>query len=514
MKLAIFHYHLNRGGVTQVVANQLRSLALAGDSHLTEVTIFYGGRRSGWSDEIHAQLGNLPLSLVEVPTLEYDDQRDSGDLLSELQLALQSESLTPENCILHIHNHALGKNGQLPLVIATLAARGYRQLLQIHDFAEDFRPQDYQRLVTTISPVNSSVNACLYPQASHVHYAALNRRDYQLLTQAGIDRSRVHYLPNPVSEFPQLPPRGRSRDQLRKLFGVANNQRFVLYPVRAIRRKNLGELLLWSAATPSTTYGVTLNPLNPIETSLFSSWCQTIERLQLPVLTGLGESNGLPFLENLAAADAFITTSVAEGFGMVFLESWLAGCPLIGRDLPEITADFREAGMRFDGMDARINIPLDWLDDFPELQSHYRTVVNQVLNSFARPELSIDQAKSAFSQFIQNDCIDFACLDSGRQIRIIEQVSQSRSKQKKFLEQNPVIQDSLNYDRQQSQGMIEQNARQATGYSFENSGRRLWQIYEELEQTIPNKVSTLPGATSILADLLAPERFQLIRLHT
>ena len=37
-------------------------------------------------------------------------------------------------------------------------------------------------------------------------------------------------------------------------------------------------------------------------------------------------------------------TSLAEGFGMVFLESWLAECPLLGRDLPEITRDFVEAG--------------------------------------------------------------------------------------------------------------------------------------------------------------------------
>lgn len=514
MKLAILHYHLNRGGVTQVVANQLRALALAANSKLTEVTIFYGGRRTGWSDELPAQLGPMRLSLVEVPALEYDNQRVSGDLVSELQVALQRESLTAENCLVHVHNHALGKNGQLPSAITALATLGYRQLLQIHDFAEDFRPQDYQRLVETLSSNSSSVNEAMYPQAPQIHYATLNRRDHQLLTQAGIDLSRVHYLPNPVSKFPELPPRGRSREQLKQVFGVPTDRRFVLYPVRAIRRKNLGELLLWSAATPSTTYGVTLDPLNPMETPLFKVWRDLIDRLQLPVITGLGEANGLPFLENVAAADAFITTSVTEGFGMVFLESWLAGCPLIGRDLPEITADFHEAGMRFDAMAKRIDIPLSWLDDFDKLQADYRTAVNRVLNSFACPELSLKQTTAAFSQFIQSDCIDFACLDPDRQIRIITQVQQSAEQRKQFLKRNPVIDNSTNYDRLQCRGMIEENAKQAIDYSFENSGQRLWQIYEKLWRTRADEVTTLPGADSILANLLAPERLKLIRLKT
>ena len=48
----------------------------------------------------------------------------------------------------------------------------------------------------------------------------------------------------------------------------------------------------------------------------------------------MGAPGGLEFFENLAAADAVATTSLAEGFGMVFLEAWLAGRPLVGRDLP------------------------------------------------------------------------------------------------------------------------------------------------------------------------------------
>ena len=62
--------------------------------------------------------------------------------------------------------------------------------------------------------------------------------------------------------------------------------------------------------------------------------------------------------------------------------------------------------------------------------------------------------------------------------------------------------------------MIEENAKQAIDYSFENSGQRLWQIYEKLWRTRADEVTTLPGADSILANLLAPERLKLIRLKT
>ena len=42
----------------------------------------------------------------------------------------------------------------------------------------------------------------------------------------------------------------------------------------------------------------------------------------------------------MASAHRLVTTSVAEGFGLAFLEPWLFGKGLLGRNLPEITVDF------------------------------------------------------------------------------------------------------------------------------------------------------------------------------
>ena len=42
----------------------------------------------------------------------------------------------------------------------------------------------------------------------------------------------------------------------------------------------------------------------------------------------------------VAHAKAIVSTSVAEGFGLGFLEPWIFGKGLCGRDIPEITSDF------------------------------------------------------------------------------------------------------------------------------------------------------------------------------
>ena len=135
------------------------------------------------------------------------------------------------------------------------------------------------------------------------------------------------------------PERRRLSDE----FAVSADDRFVLYPVRCIRRKNVGEALLYGKlAPPGTVVGVTLPPLNPVAIPVYARWQQLAAEWELPCRFDVGVAGKLTFAESLAASDLILTTSVAEGFGMVFLESWLASRALVGRDLPEITADFKK----------------------------------------------------------------------------------------------------------------------------------------------------------------------------
>ena len=80
----------------------------------------------------------------ELPTVE-------GEAMGEsVAHALAEGGFGADDTILHFHNHSLGKNMSWPGAIEVLAGRGYRLLLQIHDFAEDFRPTNYQRMAQSL----------------------------------------------------------------------------------------------------------------------------------------------------------------------------------------------------------------------------------------------------------------------------------------------------------------------------------------------------------------------------
>ena len=322
MNLAILHYHLNPGGVTRVVANHLASLEAVADRDW-RVVVLHGGRQAGWPAEFGRDMRHVGLEVVAVPGLEYDAERAgggeaspdaAGELAAALRGALAERGMTADDTVLHWHNHSLGKNVAVPGAAERRARDGFATLLEIHDFAEDFRPVNYA------VQSRSAADAAIYPRATHVAYALLNRRDLRTLTTAGAPQDSAHLLPNPVAAMDGLPPRDAARAELAARFDVPVMGRFVVYPVRGIRRKNVGEMLLWSAlAGENAWFGITLAPLNPAELAFYADWRRTSQNLGLPCRFEVGGEGGLTFAENLAAADAILNTSVTEGFGMVFL---------------------------------------------------------------------------------------------------------------------------------------------------------------------------------------------------
>ncbi len=144
MNIVILHCHFERGGVTQVVQNQLR--ALRDSDAVKEIVLVSGGRTGGLSDETTSSMHS-----IAVDGFDYDNSVASSDhdlLLARLENAFTDHGLSKDNTVLHWHNHSLGKNTVAPAVIRELAESGWRLLLQIHDFAEDNRPENYQRLIS------------------------------------------------------------------------------------------------------------------------------------------------------------------------------------------------------------------------------------------------------------------------------------------------------------------------------------------------------------------------------
>ena len=56
------------------------------------------------------------------------------------------------------------------------------------------------------------------------------------------------------------------------------------------------------------------------------------------------------FLNSSRQAASIINVSVAEGFGLGFLEPWSFGKSLCGRNIPDITSDFTQLGVNLENL--------------------------------------------------------------------------------------------------------------------------------------------------------------------
>ncbi|RMF93424.1 MAG: hypothetical protein D6736_01805, partial [Nitrospinota bacterium] len=185
-RIAIVHYHLRTGGVTRVI--QHASSALSGQVKMVVIV--------GEPPQVEAPLPHVAV----INGLGYEgarQKRGAQQLVQQMRMAARRVLGAPPH-IWHFHNHALGKSRVLPEVVYHLAQTGERLLLQLHDFAEDGRPANYRFLLDHLGGDTGKLGALLYPQASHVHYAVLNRRDQCFLQRAGVPETHLHLLPNAV----------------------------------------------------------------------------------------------------------------------------------------------------------------------------------------------------------------------------------------------------------------------------------------------------------------------------
>ncbi|MEL7500212.1 MAG: hypothetical protein AAFN77_21620 [Planctomycetota bacterium] len=522
MNVVIIHYHLNRGGVTQVVRNHLSSLDSvwgARQSNLP-VTLLHGGRTTGWGTTTSTDFHNLNVEMDAVEELDYDDLRPHKvPLYSSLSRELENRGLKPADTVLHFHNHALGKNLELPDAVCRLAKNGFACLLQIHDFVEDFRPEQYRSLLSDRKPnrdatVIEQVSGLLYPQAEQIQYAVLNGRDQDILIQAGLDPTRLHLLPNSIRDLQTRTDKQQIRREMATL-GIPRDKPLFVYPVRGIRRKNLGEALLWSAlAETSTTFAMTLAPMNPNEQPTYQRWVSVAERLQLNWRFNFSEA-GYSLAEVIAASDRILTTSVCEGFGLTFLEAWLAGRPVVGRDLPEITTDFVAAGIRFPELSAKLKIPIDYVGRQHFCQS-FATAYQRFFESFgpALGAVKTDDLMRAANEQIIDDLVDFALLNSQQQLSVIENVVSNELHRAKLLELNPTVAVALQCSEPDANLIQNNSTAIRKQFSMQRIGEQLLDIYHRLLRSDNDtSLKTLTFGHRVVDRFVSPCRFHPLRVE-
>lgn len=382
MRVAVVHYHLRRGGVTSVMATTARALRQAGVD-----VVFVAGEPPA---------GALGFPCVIDAALGYGGDEQPEALYRRI---VDRAGGVPD--LWHIHNHALGKNRAVPRLVRYLAACGERLLLHVHDFAEDFRAANYQHL-RALAPDPAALQAFLYPVGDHVRYATLTKRDAAALIAAGIPPANVDVFPNPVAA-PVVAPAPRPHTAGEKIY---------VYSVRGIRRKNIGELLLWAArGEGNDRFVLTLPPTSAVDAGPYEAWKSLAAALKLPLEFEAGANR--PYEEILEQADALITTSIAEGFGLAFAEPWLAGKPLVGRRLDGVVRDLEAEGLCFSGLYDQLLVPLDWVDC-----ETLREVIRQRLRKLYRDyEIAEppDASERAWRTMTRGDAIDFGRLDEAMQ---------------------------------------------------------------------------------------------------
>lgn len=310
------HYHLRPGGVTRVIQQQTSAFQQMGQRF---VTISAGpqeavcGEHRTWPALDYTAAGPLPLD--ELTALVHD---------------------LPTPWIWHVHNPTLGCHPHMSALIHAMAHAGERMMLHLHDFAEDQRPHNLARLLS---------GPPWFPTGERIHYIVLTPRDRRVLTSAGLAENQVTVVENPVipcSIAPANSPATR-----------------VLYPTRAITRKNIGEMLLLAALAPAgSRFATTMGPGKSQHQADYEHWQQLARDCRLPIDWAIAaHPHASRTLEDcLADSTHLLTTSAQEGFGMAFIEAIAWQRPLLGRAIPHIREALAAHGIHHPALYDRIEI--------------------------------------------------------------------------------------------------------------------------------------------------------------
>jgi glycosyltransferase involved in cell wall biosynthesis len=398
MKIAFLHYHLKPGGVSTVIKQQIQSVQ--DDCDILVIT----------GEKPQEDLG---VKTVIIPEIAYDqpDIEHPTPEISAKKIIQAISDYWPSGCdLLHVHNPLLAKNRQFLKNLKYLAENNVRLFLQIHDFAEDGRPWVYY----TDEP---------YP--SDCHYGVINSRDYDILLKSGLSKDGLHLLQNMVTPFHVNPVKQISEN-------------FILYPVRAIRRKNIGEAILLSLFFPkNAVLAITLPPNSSHDWYYYNLWKQFAAEKNLNVIFEASESHD--FTDLVRSARSIITTSISEGFGFSFLEPWTAGQMLSGRRLAGICNDFTSKQIALDHLYDKMLIPIAQID----YQLFYQQWKSCILENAAQLKIPVSDSAigRAYEKMTSNKNIDFGILDEYFQKQVITGLLADKKLKNRIIELNSFLSD-------------------------------------------------------------------------
>lgn len=474
MRVVIVHYHLKPGGVTTVIRRHLDACSRKG----VGAFLLVGEKPAECPDVPYAVLPELAYDAPGLKT-DGDASRGRGKRLARSLAAAAHELAGGEPDMFHVHNPTLRKNAALCPALSELAADGKRILIQAHDFAEDWRPDVLLRGLS-------------YPAGCR--WAALNGRDLAALRSAGVPSSALEILPNPL-------PRASGSEAGQAGASPVRGDT-VLYPVRGIRRKNLGELLLLARWLPrGFSAAVTLPPNNTRDFPVYESWKTLARELGSPVVFEAGLSSSLGSL--YARCRSVVTTSVKEGFGFSFLEPIVRGVGVAGRRLSSVVPDFEAEGLSYPALYPAIRIPLDFFDApaFAErLEAALGSVADAVSDALGgRPPWLDERLREVRAAALPESEADFAVLDETAQTQVLRRLYRNGVDAESLAHVNPFLESWW-----EAPAPAPSDEAALAAYSPERSADRLLGAYE---RTVAGGVGSAPDRGRLARALLKPEGF-------
>ena len=222
---------------------------------------------------------------------------------------------------------------------------------------------------------------------------------------------------------------------------------------------------------------------------------------QLSLTYGLGEQTDASFPEMVNHAQAIVNVSVAEGFGLGFLEPWTFGKCLIGRNIPEITSDFSELGVHLDNLYNEL-----WVDSSLVDQESLKHAISAALNSAYQDyqrELPADAVNVATESILNGQGVKFGSLNEDLQKQVIAGV-QSSKQETESVRKQAKLQILNEPNIQKNQAAVTEN------FSLSAYGAKVFQIYQSLLESQSEKAN-FADSGKMLDQFLSPERLNLLR---
>jgi hypothetical protein len=396
-----------------------------------------------------------------------------------------ADSLFPEGCdLLHVHDPLILRHTALLPALGLLVARGLPVLAQIHEFAEDFRPSLYA--------ADEAYPIC--------DYAVSSIWDREVLLDAGLELSQLHYLPDEVSVDTSFEPRsGFPEERLR-------DRTLVLGAHRAEGWENPGEAILLSRVLPAGADLAFAYAPGVAGLAAYGEWKSFARSRAYSIRFEEGER---ATLESLYRRSYRTLSTSLNGGAIQPLEGLVRGIPMLGRISPRASSDLQLAGIITMPLYRNIDIPASMIPgkDLDESLERSLSVLRGGIGSRLHGEdiAFFEKLIDALARKLSGPVIDFGALDSGLQIRFLSDLDGDPGLGKIIAKANPGL-ENLFLGELDPEIAIRNRRRIEAIFSPDRYGERLMSAYRETARDKPRRSI---DKRKMLAGFMRPEGFSM-----